>query len=250
VDSRPVVLVADDEPAITRLVARSLGAEGFRVATAGSGRDAIERVWDLNPDVLLLDVVMPDLSGLDVLDELRRSHPVRVILVSGQDATADVRAGLDAGADDYITKPFAANELAARIRAVLRRRRHLLRGRRRIGRVDIDLDRSRVYLDDEPVDLSRREWLLLERLIAADGGVATHDELLIAAFGPAYVGDAAYLRLWIGQLRRRLGVAAWEEGPIRTVPGFGYLLDDAGAMPVRRPRRPRTPARRRAGARS
>ena len=82
-DSRPVVLVADDEPAITRLVARSLGAEGFRVATAGSGRDAIERVWDLNPDVLLLDVVMPDLSGLDVLDELRRSHPVRVILVSG-----------------------------------------------------------------------------------------------------------------------------------------------------------------------
>ena len=178
------------------------------------------------------------------MEELAESHPVRVILISGQDAVNHVREGLDAGADDYITKPFATGELAARIRSVLRRRRHLLRGRRRLGPIEIDLDAATVVVDGARVELSRKEWLLLERLIAADGGVATHDELLVAAFGPAYVGDAAYLCLWIGQLRRRLGVPAWEEGPIRTVPGLGYLLDGTGEVPIRRPRRPKTPVRR------
>lgn len=244
-DSRPVVLVADDEPAMTRLVARSLDRQGFRVSTADSGRSAIERVWDVNPDVLLLDVVLPDMTGLEVIQELRDSHPVRVIIISGQDAVANVSAGLDAGADDYVVKPFAAGELAARIRAVLRRRRHLLRGRRRLGSaIIVDLDVSGLTVDGNAVDLSRKEWLLLERLLAADGGVVTHDELLVAAFGPAYVGDAAYLRLWIGQLRRRLGVPAWEEGPIRTVPGLGYVLDGDGAIPVRRTRRPKAPTKR------
>ena len=243
-DSRPIVLIADDELAATRLVARSLGDEGFNVATANDGQAAIDRVWDLNPDVLLLDVVMPGMSGLDVLRELRETHPVRIILVSGQESVAKVTEGLDLGADDYITKPFFPDELAARIRAVLRRRRHLLKGRRRIGDAIADLDASRLIVDGKPVDLSRKEWLLLERLIAADGGVVTHDELLMAAFGPAYLGDAAYLRLWIGQVRRRLGVPAWDEGPIRTVPGLGYVLDPANEIPVRRTRRPKAPARR------
>src|SRR6185436_3524457 len=102
VDSRPVVLIADDEPAVTRLVARSLDGEGFRVAMANGGRAAIDRVWDIHPDVLLLDVLMPDMTGIEVLEELRGTHPVRVILVSGQDSVTHVRAGLDAGADDYI----------------------------------------------------------------------------------------------------------------------------------------------------
>jgi DNA-binding response OmpR family regulator len=241
-DSRPIVLIADDEIAATRLVARSLGEEGFNVATAHDGQAAIDRVWDLNPDVLLLDVVMPGVSGLDVLRELKGNHPVRVILISGQDSVARVTEGLDLGADDYITKPFFPSELAARIRAVLRRRRNLLEGRRPIGDAVADLDESKLLIDGEAVDLSRKEWLLLERLIAADGGVVTHDELLLAAFGPAYLGDAAYLRLWIGQLRRRLRVPAWDEGPIRTVPGLGYVLDPEQAIPLRRARRPKTGA--------
>ena len=242
-DSRPIVLIADDETAATRLVARSLGEEGFNVATAHDGPTAIERVWDLNPDVLLLDVVMPGMSGLDVLRELAGNHPVRIILMSGQDAVARVTEGLDLGADDYVTKPFFPTELAARIRSVLRRRRHLLKGRVPIGDAVADMDRSQLIVGGERVELSRKEWLLLERLVAADGGVVTHDELLMAAFGPAYLGDAAYLRLWIGQLRRRLNVPAWDEGPIRTVPGLGYVLDAAGDIPVRRVRRPRSAAK-------
>lgn len=244
-DSRPVILIADDEPAATRLIARSLSDEGFNVSTADGGRAAIDRVWDLNPDVLLLDVLMPDLSGLEVLRELRDTHPVRIILISGQDAAGRVAEGLDLGADDYVRKPFSPSELAARIRAVLRRRRHVLHGRQRIGDAVADLDTSRLVVDGEPVELSRKEWLLLERLIAANGGVVTHDELLERAFGPAYVGDTAYLRLWIGQLRRRLGVPAWEEGPIRTVPGLGYQLDPDGDVPVRRVRRSAGRIRRR-----
>jgi DNA-binding response OmpR family regulator len=251
-DSRPIVLIADDEIAATRLVARSLTEEGFNVITANDGPTAIERVWDLNPDVLLLDSIMPGVSGLDVLRELRDSHPVRIILMSGQDAVARVTEGLDLGADDYVVKPFYPAELAARIRSVLRRRRNLLHGKVPIGNAVADLDRSHLIVGGERVDLSRKEWLLLERLIAAEGGVVTHDELLLSAFGPAYLGDAAYLRLWIGQLRRRLQVPAWDEGPIRTVPGLGYVLDPHGAIPVRRVRRPKSthdgaPARRDAG---
>lgn len=238
-DSRPIILIADDEIAATRLVARSLGDEGFNVATAHDGASAIDRVWELNPDVLLLDVVMPGMSGLDVLQELKGNHPVRIILMSGNDAVARVTEGLDLGADDYIAKPFFPAELAARIRAVLRRRRNLLKGQHRIGTAIADLDESRLTVDGESVELSRKEWLLLERLISADGGVVTHDELLLAAFGPAYLGDAAYLRLWIGQLRRRLKVPAWDEGPIRTVPGLGYVLDPDQAIPLRRARRPK-----------
>ncbi len=243
-DSRPVILIADDEPAATRLVVRSLTAEGFNVATARDGREAIERVWDLNPDLLLLDDQMPELSGLDVLRELRATHPVRIILMSGQDAVTKVTEALDLGADDVVSKPFAAPELAARIRAVLRRRWHLLRGRRRIGAAVADLDTRELIVGDQAVAPDRKEWRLLERLLAADGGIVTHDELLVAAFGPAYVGDAAYLRLWIGQLRRRLGIPAWSEGPIRTIPGLGYQLDPDGDMPVRRVRRPRAPSSR------
>lgn len=239
-DARPLVLIADDEPAATRLVARNLAREGFNVSTADNGASAIERVWELNPDVLLLDVVMPDMSGMDVLRELRGSHPVPVILISGRESVAHVAEGLDQGADDYVRKPFSGAELGARIRAVLRRRRNLRRGRRQIGDAVVDLDRGRLFIDGQPVDPSRKEWLILERLLEADGGIVTHDELLTAAFGPAYVGDAAYLRLWIGQLRRRLGVPAWEEGPIRTVSGLGYALDPGGDLPVRGTRRPRT----------
>lgn len=238
-DSRPLVLIADDEPAASRLVALSLADAGFNVATAENGRAAVDRVWELNPDVLLLDIVMPDMSGIDVLRELRTTHPVPIILVSGRESVAQVTEGLDLGADDYVRKPFSGPELAARIRAVLRRRRQGGSGRHRLGSVLVDLDAGRILVDGEVVDPSRKEWLLLERLIRAEGGVVTHDELLTAAFGPAYVDDAAYLRLWIGQLRRRLGVPAWEEGPIRTIPGIGYALDPSGEIPVRRSRRPR-----------
>jgi two-component system KDP operon response regulator KdpE len=241
IDSRPQVLIADDEPAMARLVARTLGEIGFKVSTVLDGAQAVERVWESNPDVLLLDLGMPGMSGHEVLRELHGRHPVRIIVVSGQDSPAAISEALDLGADDYVTKPFAVSELAARIRAVLRRERDMLHGRRRLGRAEVDFDAGTITVDGEPADISRRAWRLLEHLVKLDGAVATHDELLEQTFGPAYVGDAAYLRLWIGQLRRALGAPIWDEGVIRTVPGIGYALDTTGRRPARRPRQPRRP---------
>jgi DNA-binding response OmpR family regulator len=244
-DNRPLVLVADDQAAITRLVSLTLKDQGFRVETVHDGSSAIERVTDLNPDILVLDVLMPGQSGLEVIRELRETHPLPIILLSERSAIADVSTGLDLGADDYLAKPFHPDELGARIRAVLRRRRHLLRGRRRIGPTVADLDTGRLTRGGRSVQLSRREWILLEELLAREGAVVLHEELLTAAFGPSYRDDVAYLRLWISQLRRRLGVPAWEEGPIRTIPGLGYCFDPTGSIPRMRSRRPRAPEVRR-----
>jgi DNA-binding response OmpR family regulator len=239
-DSRPLVLIADEQPAFNRLVSLTLRDEGFRVEAVTDGASAIDRVSELNPDVLLLGTSMPDMTGLDVVRELRESHPLPVILLSGHDSVSHVSAGLDSGADDFMAKPFDPAELAARIRAVLRRRRHLIKGRRRVGASIADLDHARLLRDGRHVPVSRREWLLLETLLAREGHVVLHEELLTAAFGPAFRDDVAYLRLWIGQLRRRLGVPAWEEGPIRTIPGLGYTFDPNGRIPRMRSRRPRS----------
>ena len=119
-ENRPLVLVADDQPEIAKLVSLSLGGEGFRVVSAGDGATALERVSELNPDVLLLDVMMPGMSGFEVLAELRETRPIPVILLTARSATSQVSEGLDMGADDYIVKPFHPVELAARVRAVLR----------------------------------------------------------------------------------------------------------------------------------
>ena len=119
--TEPLVLVADDETRITKLVELALGDEGFRVVTAEGGREALEKAEEYRPDVVLLDIMMPDLDGIEVMRELRERRPVPVILLSAKDSTSDKALGLDLGADDYLAKPFHPDELAARIRAVLRR---------------------------------------------------------------------------------------------------------------------------------
>jgi DNA-binding response OmpR family regulator len=243
-DGRTYVLIVDDDPAAGRLVAKVLANAGFETSAVTSGQAAIDRTWELNPDLLLVDVRMPTMTGLDVLRELRPRHQVPVILMSGHDAVADVKVGLDLGADDFVSKPFNGTELAARIRAVLRRRRHVIGGHGRVKDIDTALAERLEALTGGEVALPRRERRLLECLIAADGGVVTHDELLEAGFGPAFRGDAPYLRAWIGQLRRRLGIPPWEEGVIRTVPGIGYMLDPRDRVPRRRVRRPKTPRSR------
>ena len=119
--TQPLVLVADDEPRITKLVSIALGEEGFRVVTAGSGEEALAKAEEVRPDIVLLDIVMPDLDGIEVMRQLRERRPVAVILLTAKGSTADKAKGLDLGADDYIAKPFHPDELAARVRAVLRR---------------------------------------------------------------------------------------------------------------------------------
>jgi two-component system KDP operon response regulator KdpE len=237
-DNRPLVLVADRQPELTRLVTLSLGREGFRVEAAQDGVSALERVSELNPDLLLLGAELLRGSGLDILGELRESHPLPVILLDEQSGAAAVRAGLDRGADDVVAKPFHPRELAARVRAVLRRHRQLLGGRRQVGRALVDLDRRLVELEGRPVRIGRVEWLLLEHLVTNEGRILLHEELLTRVWGPEFRDDVPYLRLWIGSLRRRLGIPAWEEGPIRTIQGMGYAFDPDESIPVMRSRRP------------
>jgi DNA-binding response OmpR family regulator len=242
-ENRPLVLVADDQPEITKLVSLSLAAEGFRVLTASDGPTALAQLSDTNPDVLLLDIMMPGMSGIDVLREVREHHPVPVILLSARSSTASVSEGLNLGADDYVTKPFHPAELGARIRAVMRRaRRGMQTGQRQVGRAEVDLDARTVRLDGKPVRMSRNEWLLLELFLANEGRILLHQEILSHVWGPEYRDEVAYLRLWIGQLRRKLGVVAWDEGAIRTVQGLGYVFDPKDEVPRMQSRRPRSEA--------
>ena len=242
-ENRPLVLIADDQPEITRLVAMSLESEGFRVLTASDGPSALAQLSDANPDVLLLDIMMPGMSGIEVLREVRDHHPVPVILLSARSSAASVTEGLDLGADDYVTKPFHPSELGARIRAVMRRtRRGMLMGVRDIGNASVDLDARVVTLAGKPVRMSRNEWLLLELFLANEGRILLHHEILSHVWGPEYRDEVAYLRLWVGQLRRKLGVGPWEEGSIRTVQGLGYVFDPNNEVPRMQSRRPRRPA--------
>ena len=237
--AEPLALVADGRLDSAKLVSLTLRRAGFRVVTADDGQAALARVAETSPDLVLVDEHLPVMSGRDVLRELRGSHPVPVILLGRGGSPSDVAAGLNLGADDYVMHPFDPGELAARARAVLRRSRPgSASGKKQIGRLLVDLDRREVRRDGEPLPLARTEWLLLAEFVGNEGRILRHGELLTAVWGPAYRDDVAHLRHWIGQLRRTLGVRAWDEGPIRTVPGLGYAFDPAGRLPRRRVRRP------------
>src|SRR5512140_1246283 len=158
--NQPLVLVADDEPRITKLVAVTLADEGFRVVTASDGEEALRKAEEVRPDIVLLDLVMPDLDGIEVMRQLREWRPVPVILLTAKGSTADKAKGLDLGADDYIAKPFHPDELAARVRAVLRRAAGVSPGAGVVAfdDVEIDLERRMVTRGGELVQLSRTEW--------------------------------------------------------------------------------------------
>jgi two-component system KDP operon response regulator KdpE len=229
-NTQPLVLVADDEPRITKLVAIALSGEGFRVVTAVGGEDALAKAEEIRPDIVLLDIVMPDLDGIEVMRRLRERRPVPVILLTARASTADKATGLDLGADDYIAKPFHPDELAARVRAVIRRSSgaHAGAGVIRFDDVEVDLERRIVSRGGELVQLSRTEWLLLQHLAANAGKVVLHTELLTKVWGPEYRDDLQYLRVWVSRVRRKLGAKPGEPGRIRTFQGIGYLLDAEG----------------------
>jgi two-component system, OmpR family, KDP operon response regulator KdpE len=236
--SQALVLVADDEPRITRLVAMALTEEGFRVITAPNGGEALRVADEYRPDVILLDIVMPDLDGIEVMRRLRESRSVPVILLTAKGSTADKAKGLDLGADDYIAKPFHPDELVARVRSVLRRSAGAGSpgGIVRFDDVEVDLERRMVMRSGELVQLSRTEWLLLQYLAANAGKVVLHTELLTKIWGPEYRDDLQYLRVWISRVRRKLGAKPGELGRIKTFQGIGYLLDvesrSAGGAPI------------------
>src|SRR5690606_23462187 len=201
---RPVVLIADDDASVLKLVRLQLVDEGFRVVTASDGEEAIQRAIDERPDIVVLDLMLPDISGFEVLNRLRERGPIPVILLTGKTRDTDKIRGLEMGADDYLSKPFNPEELAARVRAVLRRARReggVSDEPINVGPLMIDLERRVVEREGELVPLTRTEWNLLEVLVRNQGKALMNPEILGKVWGPEYVDDLQYLRVWISRLR-------------------------------------------------
>jgi DNA-binding response OmpR family regulator len=226
------ILVVDDEEAIRELVGSYLRNEGFDVREAVDGDDALAQIAQSVPDLILLDLRLPGIGGLDVLREIRRTSDVYVIVLTARADETDKLIGLELGADDYITKPFSPREVVARVRAVLRRGRTDAAGSGspvqsddeviRLDGLTIDIGRHEVRVDDEPVELTTLEFQLLATLAEAPGRVFTRRQLIERVWGWDFYGDERLVDVHIGNLRRALGDAAEAPRFVGTVRGVGY----------------------------
>jgi two-component system KDP operon response regulator KdpE len=218
------ILVVDDEPQIRRALRTSLEAHGYQVRTASNGTEAIEVAAEAAPDLVFLDLGLPDLDGTQVIERVRSFSDVPVIVISVRDRQTDKVEALDAGADDYVTKPFAMEELLARLRAALRRTHaeEPAPAVLRFGDVVVDLGRRLVEVAGERVHLTKTEWALLEALATNPGKLLTHQWLLRRVWGPGYAEESHYLRVYVRALRRKLGDEATAPKLILTEPGVGY----------------------------
>ena len=218
------VLVVDDEPQIRRALAINLRARGYEVDLAENGREALELAARSHPDVVVLDLGLPELDGVEVIRGLCGWSRVPIVVLSVRDAEGDKVAALDAGADDYVTKPFDTDELLARVRAALRRTPHAETGPAvvRCDELEIDLVQRRVRVGGTPVHLTRTELALLEVLVRNPGKLLAHDYLLRQVWGQGYGSQSNYLRVYVRQLRRKLGDDAGNPRLILTEPGIGY----------------------------
>lgn len=222
------VLVVDDEPALLRALAINLRAAGWEVETAPDGRSALAAVAATRPDVVLLDLGLPDLDGTEVIEGLRGWTQVPVVVLSARQHGDDKVEALDLGADDYVTKPFAMNELMARLRAAVRRSQDSTPPAAaviEVGDLEIDFARKRVHKAGEDVRLTPTEWSFLELLARNLGRLVPREQILKEVWGPAYATETHYLRVYAAQLRRKL-----EDDPSRprhlvTTAGVGYTLE-------------------------
>jgi len=223
--SQNTILVIDDEPPIRKLLRMGLSTQGYRIIDATNGRTALETLACEVPDLIILDLGLPDISGHELLCRIRQAHesvPV-VVLSSRGDEKGKVEA-LDLGADDYVTKPFGMNELLARIRAALRHKLHV-EGERpmfRLGELSVDLVRRVVKVGDREVKLSRKEYEMLRQLVQHAGKVLTHAHLLREVWGGS--ADPQYLRVYVRQLRHKLEPDPERPRYILTETGIGYRL--------------------------
>ncbi len=222
-----LVLVVDDEPAILRAVRANLSRHGFQVETAESGAEALESCSRLHPDLILLDLGLPDMDGMEVIRIVRSRDSTPIVVLSVRGAESDKVAALDLGADDYLSKPFGVDELLARIRVALR---HAVRpssgaaAQFRTGELEVDLELRRVTVAGREVHLSPTEYQLLKAFISHPNKVLTDRMLLQQVWGPEYGSEAHYLHVYVARLRKKL-----EEDPQRpryltTEPGVGYRL--------------------------
>ena len=223
---KPFVLVVDDEPGVLRLVDLVLSKDGFRVLVAGNGMEALRVAEQYRPDLVILDICMPEMSGMEVMRRLKTRSASPIILLTAQTQDESKISGLEGGADDYIVKPFSPAELSARARAVLRRA-HSSPGvgsKIQSDGVEIDLDSRLVKKDGKIIAFTRTEWRLLQELASNAGRVLLNEELLGRVWGPEYRDDLQFLRVWIARLRAKLERTPGEPKIITTFPGIGYML--------------------------
>jgi DNA-binding response OmpR family regulator len=226
------ILVVDDERNIVQLARLYLEKEGFRVETAANGREALEKVQSTRPDLVVLDLMLPEIDGWEVCRRLRKDSSLPIIMVTARDEDVDKIVGLELGADDYLTKPFNPRELVARVRAILRRAATSQAPSRLLRFLDleIDLDRRETRLAGLPLELRPKEFDLLATLAGSPGVVFPRERLLQLAWGYDYYGDTRTVDVHVTWLRDKI---ARGQARIQTVWGVGYKLVDAAQLPIR-----------------
>ena len=219
------VLVVDDEPQIRRFLRTGLSGHGYVIAEATTGNAGLDQAANLKPDLVILDLGLPDVDGVDVICRLREWSQVPIIVLSVREQEQDKIAALDAGADDYLTKPFGIGELLARIRVALRHGTPATEEPVfQTGELRVDLARRWVTLGDREIRLTPTEYSILKFLIGHAGKVVTHQQLLRGVWGPEYQEESHYIRVYVGQLRHKLEKDPARPQYILTEPGVGYRL--------------------------
>jgi DNA-binding response OmpR family regulator len=224
------ILVVDDEERMVRFIRLNLEHDGFQVSEAFNGKEAIQKIRDVTPDLILLDVMMPDIDGFEVLETVREVSQVPVIMLTAKGEEDDRVRGLELGADDYVTKPFSPRELVSRVKAVLRRTEGATGSMHGLIEVDerlkIDFDRREIWLEGKLVKLRPTEYRMLYHLVQNAGWVVTHDQLLTKVWGYEYRDEPHYVRLYINYLRQKLEANPSEPKYILTERGVGYRFVD------------------------
>ena len=228
--TRRRILVVDDEERMVRFIRMNLEHDGFQVSEAFNGKEAIQKIRDVTPDLILLDVMMPDIDGFEVLETVREVSQVPVIMLTAKGEEDDRVRGLELSADDYVTKPFSPRELVSRVKAVLRRTEGASGSMHGLIEVDerlkIDFDRREIWLEGKLVKLRPTEYRMLYHLVQNAGWVVTHDQLLTKVWGYEYRDEPHYVRLYINYLRQKLEVSPSDPKYILTERGVGYRFVD------------------------
>ncbi len=227
-NAKPLVLVIEDEGPIRKFLRTGLESQGFQFAEASTGREGLAQAATRSPDVVLLDLGLPDVDGLVVVKQIREWSTVPIVVLSARGQERDKIQALDAGADDYVTKPFSMGELLARMRVALRHRARIQSITEstvlEAANLRIDLERRQVTVDDEPVRLTPIEYRLLSTMARHAGKVLTHEFLLREVWGPGYTSQHHYLRVYMAQLRHKIEAEPARPRLLLTEPGVGYRL--------------------------